>query len=455
MRVEIVHVDAVAEPDVPAEPDAADLEPHLLVERVEVRLAVLVEVADVLPVAVEDAAVHRPAHLEQEREELLREVERTVRRDVLQHLRLEHVDAGVDRVGEDLPPRRLLEEALDAAVLVGDDDAELERVVDRLQPDRHRRLLLAVEVDEASEVDVAQRVAGDDEERVVEAACGETHRSGRSGRRLLDRVREVDAERLAGAEVAPDRLRQERDRDDDVLEAVPLEQLDDVLHARLPDDRDERLRLIRRERTQARALAARHDDGLHACRTFRASRRYNIGRDDGSAEADPEEPERPCGRVVRDDAAPDGEVQEPRRSLADDVHVELDAARREHAPAGEQQQVACGDDDETGPRQSAVDDEQDDRRVDHQAVRERVGDLPEARLHVPQAGEEPVDLIGDAGDAEEDPGRPAMRVARLHHEHDEDGDDRETRERQRVRKLRERSGDRGSRHPGRVYGGAT
>ena len=72
------------------------------------------------------------------------------------------------------------------------------------------------------EVDVAERVAGDDEERVVEPAGREPHRAGGAERRLLDRVRDVDAERLAAAEVAADRLRQERDRDDHVLEAVLL-----------------------------------------------------------------------------------------------------------------------------------------------------------------------------------------------------------------------------------------
>ncbi len=147
------------------------LQAHLLVERVEVRLPVLVDVPDVLPVALADVAVDRPAHLEQQREELLREVVGPVGRDVAQHLRLEHVDAGVDRVGEHLPPRRLLEEALDAAVLVGDDDPELERVLDRLQADRHGRALLPVELDDLAEVEVAERVAGDDEERVVEAVA--------------------------------------------------------------------------------------------------------------------------------------------------------------------------------------------------------------------------------------------------------------------------------------------
>ncbi len=245
---------------------------HSLVERVEVRLAELVEVADVLPVAVEHAAVDRAAHLEQQREQLFREVVRAVGGDVLQHLGLEHVDAGVDRVGEDLAPGRLLEEALDAALLVGDDDPELERIVDRLEPDRHGRLLLAVELDQTAEIDVAERVAGDDEERVVEPPGREPDRAGGAERRLLDRVADVHPERLAAAEVRADRLRQERHRDDHVLEAVPAQQLEDVLHARLADDRHHRLRLVRRERTKACALAAGHDDGLHCRSTRRASR---------------------------------------------------------------------------------------------------------------------------------------------------------------------------------------
>ena len=271
-RVEIVEVDALADPDVAADADTGDVEPHALVERVEVRLPVLVEVADVLPVAVHHVAVHRPAHLEKQREELLREVERPVLRNVPQHLGLEHVDAGVDRVREHLAPRRLLEEALDPAVLVGDDDPELEWVFDRLEADRDRRVLLAVELDQLRQVDVAERVAGDDEERVVEPAGRESHRACRAERRLLDRVRDVDAERLAAAEVRADRLRQECDRDDHVLEPVLLQQLDDVLHARLADDRHHRLGLVRRQRTEARAFAACHDDGLHRCSSFHASR---------------------------------------------------------------------------------------------------------------------------------------------------------------------------------------
>ena len=159
------------------------------VERVEVRLPVLVEVADVLPVAVADHPVQRPAHLEQQREELLREVVRPVGRDVLEHLRLEHVDAGVDRVREDLAPGRLLEEALDPAVLVGDDDPELERVLDRLQADRHGGAALAVERRRSAPRSMSQSASPEMTRKVSSSLPrGEPHRAGRAERRLLDRV---------------------------------------------------------------------------------------------------------------------------------------------------------------------------------------------------------------------------------------------------------------------------
>ena len=218
--VEVVELHPLPQPDVPAQADARNRQLHVPFERVEVRLPVLVEVADVLPVALHRQPVERPPHLQEERKELLREVEGPVGRNVLEHLGLEDVDAGVDRVGEDLPPRGLLEEALDSAVVVRDHDPELERVLDGLEPDRDRRASLLVELDELPEVEVAQRVARDDEERVVELVGGETHRAGRPERRFLDRVLDVDAEALAVTEVAADRLRQEGDGDDDVLEAV-------------------------------------------------------------------------------------------------------------------------------------------------------------------------------------------------------------------------------------------
>ena len=194
--------------------------------------------------------------------------------DVAQDLGLADVDPRVDRVGEDLAPRGLLEEALDPAVLVRDDDPELERVVHGLEADRDGCALLLVGRDQLREVDVAERVAGDHEERLVELVVGELDRAGGAGRRLLDRVLDRDAERLPLAEVAPDRLRHERDGDDHVGEPVLGEELDDVLHARLADDRDHRLGLVRGERAKARALAARHHDRLHPRSSRLAVRTY-------------------------------------------------------------------------------------------------------------------------------------------------------------------------------------
>ena len=124
------------------------------------------------------------------------------------------------------------------------------------------------------EVEVAKRVARDDEECVVELVGREPDRAGGAERRFLDGILDVDAKRLAVAEVASDRLREEGDGDDDVLEAVFPEQLDDVLHAGLADDRHHRLRLVRGQRTEPRALAAGHDDGLHRRTVLSAVKRY-------------------------------------------------------------------------------------------------------------------------------------------------------------------------------------
>src|SRR4029079_6604086 len=88
--------------------------------------------------------------------------------------------------------------------------------------------------------------------------------AGGAERRLLHRVLDVDAEVRAVAEVRADRLRQEGDGDHAVVEAVLAEQLEDVLHARLADDRDHRLRLGRRQRAEPRPPAPGHHDRLHA-----------------------------------------------------------------------------------------------------------------------------------------------------------------------------------------------
>jgi hypothetical protein len=182
---------------------------------------------------------------------------------VAQDLRLQHVDPRVDGVGEDLTPRGFLEESLDAAVRVGDDDAELERVVDALERDGGERLLLLVEAQDRCEIDIAQRVSGDDQERLVERVLGELDGPRRARGGFLDGIADGDVLGLPRSEVAADGLRHECKGDDDVLESVLGEQVDDVLHARLADDRHHRFGLVRGQRPKARALAAGHHDGFH------------------------------------------------------------------------------------------------------------------------------------------------------------------------------------------------
>ncbi len=125
-----------------------------------------------------------------------------------------------------------------------------------------------------TEVDVAERVAGDDEKRLVEACFGQAYRAGRAERLLLDRVVDRHAEPLAVAEVRPDRLRHERQRDHRLAHAVSTDELEDVLDAGLPDDRHHRLRLVRGERSQPRPLPACHDDRFHVPTSRRALSTY-------------------------------------------------------------------------------------------------------------------------------------------------------------------------------------
>ena len=82
--LQVGQVDSLAHPDVAAEADSRQLQLDAFVERVEVGLPVLVEVADVLPVPLRHVAVERPAHLQEQGEQLLGEVVGTVGRNVPQ-----------------------------------------------------------------------------------------------------------------------------------------------------------------------------------------------------------------------------------------------------------------------------------------------------------------------------------------------------------------------------------
>ena len=95
--------------------EPVDVDLDLAVEDVLVGAQVGLQGPDVLPVAVGHVPVEVLAGGQCGRERLAGEVHRLALGDVVEDLRLEHVDAGVDRVAEDLAPGRLLQEPLDAS----------------------------------------------------------------------------------------------------------------------------------------------------------------------------------------------------------------------------------------------------------------------------------------------------------------------------------------------------
>jgi len=232
-------------------------------DQVHVGRIVAVEGPDVFPVAVEGVTEDRRPSGQQAREHVRRPVHLLVGRQLGENLRLHDVDAGVDRVGEHLPPRRLLEEPVDPALVVADDDAVLERVRHRLQPDGHQRTAGPVELEHAAEVGVGERVTGEHQERVVpQRGLSVLHASRGPQRSLLGGVLQAHPEFLAVAEVVPDEGGEELDGHHRLVEAVPLEQPQHVLHDRAVGHGEQRLRLVRGHRPQAGPLAPCHDDGL-------------------------------------------------------------------------------------------------------------------------------------------------------------------------------------------------
>ena len=227
---------------------------------------------------------------------------------------------------------------------MGDDDAELERVLDVLERDRGRRAGVAVGLHERAEVDVGEHVAGDHEERVVELVDGVAHRTGGAEGRVLGGVTHADAEVGAVTEVVADLVGEERHGDDDVVEAVLREQVDDVLHHRLVGQRHHRFRRVAGERAQAGALTTGQDDCLHdtlpaVCARPALAQRGARQRDVGER------------RVVAEDETAD-----------------------RHEPRGDEHEVVHGAGDGVGPEEQ--------REGDHQREGARFADP----LHIDAAG---------------------------------------------------------------------
>ena len=258
-----VDLGPLPQPDPGPDLEPAQVDLDLAVEDVLVGSLVGLQAADVLPVAVGHEAEQRRALGEQLGEHVGGEVGRLAVRDVLEHLRLEHVDAGVDGVGEDLAPVGLLQEPLDAAVLFCDDDAELERVGHPLEDHGGHGAAAAVEADHLVEVDVGEGVPGDDHEGLAQHLGGVADAAGRAQGGRLGGVGQVDVHVGAVAEVVADLAGQELDRDHDVLEPVVADVPDDVLHDRPVAHREHGLGLVGGEGPQAGAFPAGHDHRLH------------------------------------------------------------------------------------------------------------------------------------------------------------------------------------------------
>ena len=254
---------ALAHPDAGPERKPVDVDVDLAIQDVLMRAEVGLERPDVLPVAIAHVAIEAFAGSQRRRERLTGEVHGLALGDEVEDLGLEHVDPGVDCVAEHLAPRGLFQEPFDRAVLVGDDDAELQRVLDRLEGQGGQSPVAVVEVHHLAQVDVGEDVAGDDEEPLVELVHGVSDGARRAERGGLGGVHHADAELGAVAEVGPDGVGHEGHRDDDVLEPVGAEQVDHVLHHRDVGHRQHRLGLVRGERAQAGALASGHDHCLH------------------------------------------------------------------------------------------------------------------------------------------------------------------------------------------------
>jgi hypothetical protein len=198
------------------------------------------------------------------REDVLRPVGVRSFLDVLEDLRLDHIDAGVGVVAEDLAPRRLLEEALDVALVVRDDHAVLEWIGHRVEHDGRVRAALLVCAHHGGEIDVGEGVAADHEERVIEEMGGVAHAARGPERAVLDDVFDLHVELGSVAQAIADLGTEVGERHHDLGDAVYLEESKDVLEDRGAHDRDERFGKAAGQWTQSRPFTSRHDHCLHA-----------------------------------------------------------------------------------------------------------------------------------------------------------------------------------------------
>ena len=260
----VADLDVLADKDVALAPLSGDLDVHPAFERIPVRLVIGLNVADVAPVAARQVAVQRHRIGEHLGKHVAAPIDHAGRRQQVEHLRLDQVDAGVDLVREHLAPGWLFQEAIDGPVRIRDHHAELERVRHRGEHDRGRRLLLPVILHHLAEIDVGHRIAADDDEGLVQVLLRVLDTAGGAQRRVLDDIGDVDAEVRAVPKIVADRGTQVLQRHHHIRDAVVTQQPQDMFHDRLADHRHQRLRDAAGQRPQPRPLATRHHYRLHA-----------------------------------------------------------------------------------------------------------------------------------------------------------------------------------------------
>src|SRR6185436_4917266 len=234
------------------------------VHDVAMDLGVLRRRADVDPVAVVDVGDEGLAPLDERGEIAAFDRPGNVARDAVEGVWLEHVDPGVDVVGGDLVGVRLLEKAPDGAVRLRVDQPVRRRVVDRREDDRGARLPLAMQADDAGEVDLRQHVAVEDDDRFGQLVARVLDRAGRPERHGLDHVTDRDAEFRAVAEDLLDAPRLVIEAEDDFVDLRDLlQEIDLVVEERPVEDRNDRLRGVNRQRPESGSLSSGQEDCLH------------------------------------------------------------------------------------------------------------------------------------------------------------------------------------------------
>src|SRR6266545_4846464 len=112
--------------------------------------------------------------------------------------------------------------------LVHGDHAVFERVRHAGERQGGQASLFGVKVDDLREIEIGQRVAGNHHERLLKHALGVLHTAGGAQRLILQAVLNMHAVRRTIAEVILDDIRKVLDGEEDLGDALDLEQLDDL-----------------------------------------------------------------------------------------------------------------------------------------------------------------------------------------------------------------------------------